>query len=352
MIKIAFTGDIMLARGVDERLTKSPNELLLSDSIRNLLGKCDYVIGNLESPLTSEAERKSNNGFRASPKSLQQVQEFDLFSLANNHVFDCGEEGALHTISHLTSQDKAFCGILENKMSSYSLEKVIKNKRFAFLSCAVDYCIKDKQEETYPKVIALEDSLLIEEIKKSSSINDYVIVMVHGGNEMIYYPEPDFRRKCESLIKAGASLVVTHHPHIVGGIDVLDNKYIFYSLGDFIFDGKSYLRRKGLILIFSFNSDIIEFELLPTQISDSLSVDFAPKNIRDKIFRKIHRISHVLQKDSLYNKKYRYRYLISLLYFQVDRLCFLFRHEGGIVMIKFVLNKIKLIPHYLKKITS
>lgn len=43
--------------------------------------------------------------------------------------------------------------------------------------------------------------------------------------------------------KAGADLVITHHPHVVQGIRILNNRSIFYSLGNFIFGGYTKVSR-------------------------------------------------------------------------------------------------------------
>ena len=34
----------------------------------------------------------------------------------------------------------------------------------------------------------------------------------------------------------GADLVVVHHPHIIQGVEIYNNKLIAHSLGNFIFD--------------------------------------------------------------------------------------------------------------------
>ena len=35
----------------------------------------------------------------------------------------------------------------------------------------------------------------------------------------------------------GADLVIMHHPHVVQGVDIRQNRYVFYSLGNFCFGG-------------------------------------------------------------------------------------------------------------------
>ncbi len=39
-----------------------------------------------------------------------------------------------------------------------------------------------------------------------------------------------------SFIDQGADMIIGHHPHVVQGMEIYQNKPIFYSLGNFIFD--------------------------------------------------------------------------------------------------------------------
>ncbi len=52
-----------------------------------------------------------------------------------------------------------------------------------------------------------------------------------------------------SAIDAGATLVVTNHPHVIQGMEIYAGKPIVYSVGNFIFDQMfSVQTRQGLIL--------------------------------------------------------------------------------------------------------
>ena len=44
-----------------------------------------------------------------------------------------------------------------------------------------------------------------------------------------------YKRQGHNLIDAGADLVIGHHPHVLQGIELYQNKYIVYSLGNFAF---------------------------------------------------------------------------------------------------------------------
>jgi hypothetical protein len=49
------------------------------------------------------------------------------------------------------------------------------------------------------------------------------------------FPRPEDRAIAGRLIKNGADAVVGHHPHVVRGVELIDGKPIFYSLGNYFF---------------------------------------------------------------------------------------------------------------------
>jgi hypothetical protein len=86
----------------------------------------------------------------------------------------------------------------------------------------------------------------IEIVKKLDSICDIVIVSFHGGaegaqyqsvpraNEM-YYGENrgDVYKFSHTLIDSGADIVFGHGPHVTRAMEVYNDRFIAYSLGNF-----------------------------------------------------------------------------------------------------------------------
>jgi poly-gamma-glutamate capsule biosynthesis protein CapA/YwtB (metallophosphatase superfamily) len=349
MIKLIFTGDIMVARNVGIRINNIPNNKdgILSEDIVEKLKEFDYVIGNLECPIALKAQPINSTSFKASPKSLEHLKAFDLVSLANNHIFDCGKDGAKETIEYIKKAGINYCGLLTNE-SPFVHQITIKNKKFGFIASAVSDCIKN-EDGSSPLIINAEEKTMLTEIKKASEELDYIMVMIHGGNEMIPYPETSFRTLCKSFIDAGATAVITNHPHVLGGVEMHNGHPIVYSLGDFIFDGESNKRRRGALLSLTIKENEIQFEIIPTQINKALTVKLADNYNINKINKKWERVSHKLTLEN-YDKKYRKMYVTSLVAFQIDRLFFLLKNKGVLEMVKFMFLKTKLISFYAIKI--
>lgn len=350
MIRIAFLGDVMFARNVEKTFKLNPNFELLSHEVIYLLQSHDFVVGNLECPVSINSIKSKPNSFKGPPDILNKLSFINLFTLANNHIFDCGKSGAIDTVEYTSQNNQHITGLYGLEGNNAFFKKKIQNKIFSFFSCAVEDCINDPNISEFPFVVKAEDMGLLKLIQEAKSYSNYIIVLVHGGDEMIPYPKPSFRKLCESYVDVGADVVITHHPHVIGGGQRYKNGYIFYSLGDFIFDGESYLRRRGLILSISFDDNKISHNIYPTQINKNLSVDFAGNKNKSLILKNWYRLNNILQKEINYNFYYRLRYMASLFSFQTDRLIYFYRHKGLIYIFLFISSKFIFIPFYLKKI--
>jgi poly-gamma-glutamate capsule biosynthesis protein CapA/YwtB (metallophosphatase superfamily) len=107
-------------------------------------------------------------------------------------------------------------------------------------------------------------------VKAAKAKANFVIVSMHSGTE--YAPRPNKRQQqfARAAIDSGAELVLGHHPHVVQTAEIYKGKYIFYSLGNFVFDQMwSRQTREGLMLKIIFNKDGIVCHScdLPTEAS-------------------------------------------------------------------------------------
>lgn len=101
MTKMNFTGDIMLARGVNN-LIQSIGVNALFEPTKDILGDvADVTIVNLECPLTTATEHHPTKTiyFKAEPESASGLQfaGIDIVTIANNHIYDYLEQGILDT---------------------------------------------------------------------------------------------------------------------------------------------------------------------------------------------------------------------------------------------------------------
>jgi poly-gamma-glutamate synthesis protein (capsule biosynthesis protein) len=72
----------------------------------------------------------------------------------------------------------------------------------------------------------------VRELKRAVNL---VCVSMHWGHEYFSYPSPGQLKVARSLINAGATFVIGHHPHVIQGIEQYNEGLIIYSLGNLFF---------------------------------------------------------------------------------------------------------------------
>jgi len=124
----------------------------------------------------------------------------------------------------------------------------------------------------------LQDSILplIRSIRDST---DFIVVVIHWGNEREYRPDKKQKAMGHALIDAGADLVVGHHPHVLQPIEKYRGRYIAYSLGNFVFGGNVNPRDKQteILQVYFKRSELPVVKEIPCRISSVDTVnDFRP----------------------------------------------------------------------------
>jgi poly-gamma-glutamate capsule biosynthesis protein CapA/YwtB (metallophosphatase superfamily) len=288
--KLSFiaVGDIMLSRAVAKKMdTKGEDYPFLF--VKDFLLKGDIVFGNLETPLTEGRDiLPYEMVFRASPSYKNALKDagFTVLSLANNHMGDFGEKGVKDTLESLESVNilPIGAGYSPSASSPSFIEK--KGYTLAFFA----YNDSDVVPHTYEAKenrlgTAFMDTLEMQEkVKEAKEKADFVFVSMHSGTE--YMQNPNLRQItfARSAIDAGADMVLGHHPHVLQIVEKYKGKYIFYSLGNFIFDQMFSLEtREGLLLSFSLGEKGIEdIFLYPTLIEDYSQPHFIEEKEKQK----------------------------------------------------------------------
>lgn len=138
-------------------------------------------------------------------------------------------------------------GVGRNFSEAYKpLIKKINGLKFGFINACeaqfgvLDYYSGESQAGyawiNHPKI----DQQIIELKKKC----DFVIVLSHAGLEHYNIPQKEWRHRYQHFCNLGADVVVGSHPHVPQGYEKYNESYIFYSLGNFYFDSKNYIKKE------------------------------------------------------------------------------------------------------------
>lgn len=242
MMKIIAVGDIMPG-GV----LSVTNTEFATEEVRRVLAQGDLRVGNFEcavevsSPKGKKYEVGGNTIF-CREKDVKRVKDlgFDIVSIANNHLFDLGPEGAFKAISVLDELGIKHCGAGRNLAEAQKPVVVTwEGKTYAFLAFA-DTRLKYMYEatETEPGVNPLHEDYVLNEISRVSMLYDYVIAIPHWGKENTYYPTLEVEPLAKKMLKAGACLVLGGHTHRIQPVLNMHRKSVVYSMGNFLFSNR------------------------------------------------------------------------------------------------------------------
>ena len=241
-VRMVVFGDVNLGRAVGQKILENEIDYPFQKiSIQRKSG--DIVFANLECQLSEQdgetQDPEHNMIFTGPPNGARALSSFGftLVSTANNHAFDYSLRGLRETIESLEHE-----GIQHVGSSADSVGRVppVVLRQNGIAVGFLAYTQFVNAAGPWEGRIALFDSVRARrDIRLLKQKSEFVIVSFHGGKEYVEEPDPKTRRQMESLVNAGADIVVGHHPHVPQGIEVLNGRVIFYSLGNFIFNQSS-----------------------------------------------------------------------------------------------------------------
>lgn len=261
-LKIFFAGDMMFDRYIRTQSDKIGKEAVF-EGLAGELRAADFVVANLEGPITSNFSRSVGSAVGESRHFLFTFDPlwaktlFDanirIVNLGNNHILNFGEAGLLETRKFLREAGVKFFGDpLDETLRAYVAE--IRGKKIGFVNYNQFY----KEGE----LRALAD---IDRLRPNV---DTLFVYTHWGVE---YVLANARQKelAHRFIDRGADAVIGSHPHVVQEKEVYQGKTIYYSLGNFVFD--QYFSpevRRGLFVEAMITPDnTISFRDIPVALS-------------------------------------------------------------------------------------
>jgi hypothetical protein len=244
-ITLDAVGDISLARQVVDRMQANGAAYPLALVAPLLDG--DINVANLEGPLTDRGEPwpKSYN-FRTPPQFAQALPDghVGVVSLANNHIMDYGPTGLLDTLPALDAAGVRHFGAGANALAAELPAIVeVKGLRVAFLGYVATpdegsgFKITQWAAGGGAPGVSIGTRLAIAAgVAAARDIADFVIVVVHAGDEYRTQPNATERALADAALAAGADAYIGAHAHVPQPIERRGSQLVAYGLGNFVFD--------------------------------------------------------------------------------------------------------------------
>jgi poly-gamma-glutamate synthesis protein (capsule biosynthesis protein) len=238
-VSVVVVGDIMLD-GLPEQAMKKGRDPFAS--FAPLLKSADIRIGNLECVISNKGspEPDKPNVFRVDPRAMRYLKRhFDAVGLANNHS---GDYGPVAFADMLTRLRQAGLGVygggddLTQAHQPYIIER--KGLRVAVLGYNEFQPRSFEADHDKPGIAWSEDEQVLRDIAwaKGPGKADVLLAVMHWGWED---PTANHRQRALArlMIDAGVDAVIGGHPHLIQDAEVYKGKPVFYSLGNFVFEG-------------------------------------------------------------------------------------------------------------------
>ncbi len=323
-VALSFGGDVMFGRRfyeddhpLEPHFQIRPDDLMESHQtilqyISPLLQDADIMSVNLETPLTTTAWRHPSKRYHfvSHPAAAPAIADagIDYVALGNNHTLDALTPGLDETLQTLSAAGIERSGA--GRSSTEAWEPTYFERRgltIGLVSCTtvtgdqydIDWSADDNQSETYSVsgddvtgipdteklifsgnvgVAAATRDRLSRTVSEADENADVTVVQIHGGSEYQQEPTDRIRRLTETAKTAGADVVVNHHPHVTGGVEMQDGTLVAWTLGNLVFDQELWSTFPSYILTVHTTADGITRAYV-----DPLLIDgYVPKGVVDK----------------------------------------------------------------------
>lgn len=269
-IILSATGDIRLDGPVG-RIAARDGAAAPSQEIRELLA-ADVVFGNLETAVTKRGTKTPKTwNFRAEPAQLAILRAagYTVLNLANNHVWDYGEEGFLDTLKHV--KKAGFQSIGGAKTRAQAGEPLLIRKNGITLGLLGMTSTSPKEAWAGPHkpgVLYSDDAKVRGLVSAAKARCDVLVVSFHGGTELAELPNDIQKSVARAAVDGGADLFLGHHPHVLQPVELHNDKPILYSLGNFLFVSPSTATAASVIVrAYLSKTGVERLELLPVDVN-------------------------------------------------------------------------------------
>lgn len=283
-LNLLFVGDAMFDRYIRKEINKyNSAEFFVNNFLTNLSRenqKYDYVIANLEGPITeNKSKTLKEDGtfgkdliFTFPPVTTQilNLLNIQVVSLANNHEDNFYNQGFQDTKNFLQKANINYFGNPYNDTLGEKISNIVCEKNICIAYIGYNQFTKYSD----PEIVVKE----IQKLKEDSKV-DFIVVFAHFGEEYKLKANPTQINSAHKWITAGADLVIGTHPHVIQEKEIYKGKYIYYSLGNYIFD--QWFDEdvsKGLGLNFEFSKD--ENGSKKLELIKEVSISISKENIK------------------------------------------------------------------------
>ncbi|WP_238455540.1 CapA family protein [Desulfolucanica intricata] len=257
IIKLTAIGDFLMhipiINSAYDTTTQSYDFKPIFEPVAEYLNSADLTIGNLETRLAGKERGYSGYPCFNCPAALAddlKVLGVDILATANNHSMDMGYNGLITTLNNLEQAGLEYIGNARSpEERKRLLIKEVKGIKLGFLNYTeTTNGIPLPPGKEYAVNMVDLDIIKqdIENLKKKHV--DLVIVYLHFGTEYMRQPTAAQKKLARDILNSGADIILGDHVHVLQPMEKIHEKFIIYSLGNFISNQRWQYSDSGVIL--------------------------------------------------------------------------------------------------------
>lgn len=240
LFTIAWVGDTLIGSSATKRIKKHGYGHVLGLVSAGV--QADYTIGNAEAPFTRIKKKYDPDqywSYRVRPKVAPVMKEvgFDALSLANNHAWDRGPQGAADTRSHLQAAGIELFGVgVDREEAERPLIIDTPHGKVGVVGIESAHLGGSEAKPDRPGTARLHRGTIRRSYAAAKEAGArWVVAYPHWGRN---YAPVNFDQKWNArrLVDAGFDLVIGHGPHVQQPVGRIDGVPIVYSLGNWVFN--------------------------------------------------------------------------------------------------------------------
>ena len=269
---LAAVGDVNLGDQIADAISANGPAYPWS-GVRALLREADLAIANLECAVSTGGAPVPGKEytFRGSPGALPAVAEagIDVLSLANNHSLDFGREALLDTVRHVRRNGIATVGGGRDLAAARRPARFeLGGLRIAVLAYSDVRPYGFDAGPGLPGAAPAFSELIDPDVRKARRTADVVVVYFHWGTELATTPDARQRSLADVALRAGATVVLGAHPHVLQPVQRGGRKLVAWSLGNFVFGAHSAGTTSTGVLLTRLNAHgVSQAQLVPARIA-------------------------------------------------------------------------------------
>ena len=310
-IMLAFGGDTMMGRRFSKPAQGDPvlireehraeDTVALLQYIRPYLELADYTSVNLETQvMDAQPEQNAPKSFvfYTPPESLLalKLSGIDYVTLGNNHTYDYLAEGLESTIEALDISGLAWSGAGMTETESLKPYRVeIGGNPMSFLGYVGwtgNFSPNQVAQGTEKGGAGYGTTENIHNAIRGEAAQGYLpVIQYHGSREYTDEPTLVTETRLKQSIDDGAVLAIAHHPHVVQGFEIYNEKLIAWSMGNFMFDQFHYATKRSYLLYVWMDRDRLHrAEVMPLRIKGYVPMP-ATDTERQSILKRVNELS-------------------------------------------------------------